>query len=62
MGYEVWIFDCEQKRNGGLVAVETPPATYSLADVEHWAKMLQEEYRSGGMENVSTLVRKEAGY
>jgi hypothetical protein len=62
MGYEVWIFDSDRGYAGGLVAVETPPTTYSLADVEHWAVMLQEEYRSGGMTNVSTLVRKEAGY
>lgn len=58
--YEVWIFD-GRMRNGGLLAIEIPPPSYSRADVEHWAIMLQEEYRSGGI-NVSTLVRKEAGY
>lgn len=63
MSFEIWFFSgrTQYRRTGGLMAIETAPPTYALADAEALAKKMAEAYAAEG-HDVTTVIRTERSY
>lgn len=61
MAYEVWLFEQQPTGPSRLHAIVAPQPTMSLADVQHWAKAVENDYAKEGLA-VTAHVRQERTY